>query len=73
MNLVDRKELQDLSKIRLREAAALLQLGLFDGAFYLAGYAVECGLKACIAKGTRRGEFPDKKRWNPVTPTTCFN
>lgn len=62
MNLVDRKELQDLAKIRLREATALLGLGLFDGAFYLAGYAVECGLKACIAKGTRRGEFPDKKK-----------
>ena len=30
--------------------------------FYLAGYAVECALKACIAKGTRRGEFPDKKK-----------
>ncbi len=62
MNGVDRKELQDLSKIRLKEATALLELGLFDGAFYLAGYAVECGLKACIAKGTRRGEFPDKKK-----------
>lgn len=62
MNLVNRKELQDLSKIRLKEAAALLHLGLFDGAFYLAGYAVECGLKACIAKGTRRGEFPDRRK-----------
>jgi hypothetical protein len=59
---VDRKELQSLSGIRLKESAALLQLGLFDGAFYLAGYAVECALKACIAKATRRGEFPDKKR-----------
>jgi hypothetical protein len=40
----------------------LLGLGLFDGAFYLAGYAVECALKACIAKGTRRGEFPERKK-----------
>jgi hypothetical protein len=23
---------------------------------------VECALKACIAKGTQRGEFPDKKK-----------
>jgi hypothetical protein len=61
---VDRKDLQELSKIRLKEANALLQLGLFDGAFYLAGYAVECGLKACIAKETRRGEFPDRTRVN---------
>jgi HEPN domain-containing protein len=59
---VDRKGLQDLSKIRLKEANALLRLGLFDGAYYLAGYAVECALKACIAKGTRRGEFPERKK-----------
>lgn len=31
------------------------------GAYYLAGYAVECALKACIAKNTKRYEFPDKK------------
>ena len=59
---MDRKGLQDLSRIRLKEANALLQLGLFDGAYYLAGYSVECALKACIAKGTRRGEFPEKKK-----------
>jgi HEPN domain-containing protein len=59
---VDRKDLQELSRVRLREATALLKLGLFDGAYYLAGYAVECALKACIAKGTQRCEFPDKKK-----------
>jgi hypothetical protein len=37
-------------------------LGLYDGAYYLAGYAVECALKACIAKDTRRHQFPDKKK-----------
>lgn len=40
----------------------MLKLGFFDGAYYLAGYAVECGLKACVAKGTQRYEFPDKKK-----------
>ena len=40
----------------------MLRLGLFDGAYYLGGYAVECALKACIAKETKRYEFPDKKR-----------
>jgi HEPN domain-containing protein len=59
---VDRKDLQDLSKVRLREARSLLSVGLYDGAYYLAGYSVECALKACIAKGTRRYEFPDKKK-----------
>src|SRR5580698_11539014 len=59
---VDRKELQALSRIRLREAQALAKLGMSDGAYYLAGYCVECALKACIAKFTERHEFPDKKR-----------
>lgn len=40
----------------------MLDLGLYDGAYYMAGYAVECALKACIAKETRRHQFPDKKR-----------
>jgi len=40
----------------------LLKVGLCDGAYYLAGYAVECALKACIAKGTLRHEFPDKRK-----------
>ncbi len=43
------------------EAQALLDAGLPDGAYYLAGYAVECALKACIAKQTQRHDFPDKK------------
>jgi hypothetical protein len=61
---VSRKELQILSGIRLREARALAKLGMNDGAYYLAGYCIECALKACIAKLTRRHEFPDKKRAN---------
>ena len=59
---VDRKDLQMLSRIRLREARALAKLGMSDGAYYLAGYSVECAIKACIAKFTKRHEFPDKKR-----------
>lgn len=57
-----RKDLQTLSRIRVREAKALLSAGLNDGAYYLAGYAVECALKACIAKETQRYEFPDKRK-----------
>lgn len=59
---MDRRDLQELSKVRLKEARALMELGLYDGAYYLAGYAVECALKACIAKETQRHQFPDKKR-----------
>jgi hypothetical protein len=59
---VERGNLQELSRIRVREAKALVKVGMADGAYYLAGYAVECALKACIAKETKRFEFPDKKR-----------
>jgi HEPN domain-containing protein len=61
---MDRKDLRALSRVRLSEARALLKAGLPDGAYYLAGYAVECALKACIAKETQRYEFPEKKRVN---------
>ena len=39
----------------------LFAAGAFEGAFYLAGYAVECALKACVAKQTREFDFPDKR------------
>ncbi len=58
---MNRRDLQILSRIRLVEANALLVAGFPDGAYYLSGYAVECALKACIAKGTKRYDYPDKK------------
>jgi HEPN domain-containing protein len=60
---MDRKDFRALSRVWLSEATALLNAGLPDGAYYLAGYAVECALKACIAKETQRYEFPEKKIW----------
>lgn len=44
----------------MEEAKILLDQGKWAGAYYLAGYAVECALKACIAKLMRPEEFPDK-------------
>ena len=58
---MNRKELQILASLRLAEAKSLLNANLPDGAYYLAGYSVECGLKACIAKRTRLHDSPDKK------------
>jgi HEPN domain-containing protein len=46
----------------MKEAKVLLDSNCPEGAYYLAGYAAECALKACIAKQTGRHEFPDKKR-----------
>jgi hypothetical protein len=41
----------------LQDAEALLQGGRYDAAYYLAGYAVECAIKACIANQTRRASL----------------
>jgi HEPN domain-containing protein len=57
-----RKDFQDLSRLRIKEAQRLLEAGFPEGAYYLAGYAAEFALKACIAKRTERFEFPDRDR-----------
>jgi hypothetical protein len=54
---MNRAEFQKLSDLRLHESKALLTAGLPQGAYYLAGYAVECALKACIAKRTGYSEL----------------
>ena len=63
-----RNQLQQLARVRLRDAKALLDAAHYDGAYYFAGLAVECALKACIAKLTRRYDFPDltvvRDSWN---------
>ncbi len=58
---MNRAEFQQLAEVRIKEAEALLAAGLWDGAYYLAGYAVECALKACIAKLTRADDFPPRE------------
>ena len=57
---MNRRDFQALAAIRLKEAGALLQAGHYEGAYYLAGYAVECALKACVAKQTQAEAFPPK-------------
>jgi hypothetical protein len=59
---MNRSDLQKLSRVRLQESRSLFRLHLYSGAYYLAGYAVECALKACIARETQRFEFPEKAR-----------
>ena len=38
----------------MRDAAALLKARRWSAAYYLAGYAVECGLKACVVAYVKR-------------------
>lgn len=45
---MNRVELQRLAQQRITEAKVLLAAKQWSGAYYLVGYAVECGLKSCI-------------------------
>jgi HEPN domain-containing protein len=58
---MNKNDLQQIALIRLKEAKTLLDAGHYGGAYYLSGYAIECALKACIAKQTKRYDFPNKK------------
>lgn len=61
---MNKAELENLADLRIKEAEILLTAGCYQGAFYLAGYALECTLKACIAKQVKEFDFPDKKLAN---------
>jgi HEPN domain-containing protein len=67
--VVTRVELRQLAEDRIADAAALLAVGRWSGAYYLAGYAVECGLKACIAKLTNPDDFPPDRKF----VEDCYN
>jgi HEPN domain-containing protein len=58
---MNRSDLQTLADLRVKEAGVLLDNGCFEGAYYLAGYAIECALKSCIAKRINQYDFPDLK------------
>ena len=57
---LNRELLQQLSEQHLGDAQVLLEQRRWPGAYYLAGYSVECALKACIAKLTKAHDFPHK-------------
>ena len=59
---MNRQDLQRLADLRAEEARLLLDNGYYSGAHYLLGYAVECALKACIAKQVREHDFPELRR-----------
>jgi hypothetical protein len=57
-----RRDLQQLAEKRLTEASSLFRSRLYEGSYHLAGLSIECAVKACIAKQTRRFEFPEKSK-----------
>jgi HEPN domain-containing protein len=59
---MNKTELQQLTTERLRDAKALLTARRWSGAYYLAGYAVECALKACvIVRLMKTDQFPERR------------
>jgi hypothetical protein len=53
-------QFRQLAEDRIQDAAILLAAQRWSGAYYVAGYAPECGLKACIARLTSAEDFPPK-------------
>lgn len=58
--LAQSADFRALANMRVREAALLLRGSEWSGAYYLVGYAVECALKACLAREFRSWRMPDK-------------
>ena len=61
-----RTVLQAIAQAKLDDALLLLGHGRFSNAYYLAGFAVEIGLKACIAKQIAADTIPDKSFVNAI-------
>ena len=58
--MLTKADLEALAITRLEDALFLFQAGRASSAYYLAGYAVELALKACIAKSFQPDAIPDK-------------
>ena len=57
---MNRREFQNLALQRLADAQALFDAKRYAGSYYLAGYAIECALKARIARQTKQHDFPPR-------------
>lgn len=61
---MNKTDLETLANLRIKEAEILLDAHCYHGAYYLAGYALECLLKACVAKQIKEFDFPNKQLTN---------
>src|SRR5437764_10156243 len=60
--ITSRSDFQKLMELRMKEARFLLDQKDWDGAYYLAGYAVEFALKIRIISQLMKSDsFPEKK------------
>jgi len=63
---LNRNILHMLAESRLEEGRILLENRHWTGSYYLTGLAVECALKACLAKAVKEYDYPDKKFVNEM-------
>ena len=61
-NVLSIFELRSISSARLEDAQALFDVGRYDAASYLCGYALELALKARICETLNWDEFPESGR-----------
>jgi HEPN domain-containing protein len=64
--MLTKVDLEALAVTRLEDAILLLDAGRSSSAYYLAGYAVELALKACVAKAFQPNAIPDKAFVNEI-------
>jgi hypothetical protein len=64
--VLTRLVLQQLAQVRLDDSILLFQANRSSSAYYLAGYAIELGLKACISKLVQPDTIPEKAFINAV-------
>lgn len=64
--MITKKDLETLSETRLDDAVQLFQMARYSAAYYLSGYAVELGVKACIAGLFQANTIPEKSFVNAV-------
>src|SRR5450432_1107028 len=64
--MLTKSDLEKLANVRLEDSLFLLMAGRFSSAYYLAGYAVELALKACISKLIQPNVIPEKAFVNAI-------
>lgn len=70
---ISRDELKALAECKLLDANLLFAHKRFSNAFYLGGYSVELGLKACVARQFGPEAIPDKQFVNDIHTHKLIN
>jgi hypothetical protein len=60
---VNQEELRRMAEERILDAIALLDAGRWEFGYYVAGYAVECGLKSCLLARMVHTAWVFREKW----------